>query len=124
MQTLTAITLISKEIMLGKFELVGMQPMDSNRMLVLSLGTGIPKLEHNYNVQDAARWGLLGWVYNKGASPLIDIFGDASSDMVDIHVSTIFQSLRNQQNYLRIQVRIIIAQDYQKMYTHLTYYYV
>ncbi|KAL8477118.1 hypothetical protein ACS0TY_029430 [Phlomoides rotata] len=106
--TLTAITLISKEILLGKFELVGMQPMDSNRMLVLSLGTGLARLEHKYNARDAARWGLLGWLYNKGgASPLIDIFGDASSDMVDIHVSTIFQSLLAQQNYLRIQVLLL-----------------
>ncbi|KAK6128961.1 hypothetical protein DH2020_037304 [Rehmannia glutinosa] len=103
--TLMAITHISKQILLGNFELVDMQPMDSNRMLVLSLGTGIAKLEEKYNAKDAARWGMLGWVYNNGASPLLlDVYGDASSDMVDIHVSTIFQSLRNEQNYLRIQV--------------------
>ncbi|KAL8473130.1 hypothetical protein ACS0TY_030097 [Phlomoides rotata] len=111
--TLTAITLISKEILLGKFEIVGMQPMDSNRMLVLSLGTGLARLEHKYNARDAARWGLLGWLYNKGgASPLIDIFGDASSDMVDIHVSTIFQSLLAQQNYLRIQEDTLAGDAY------------
>ncbi|KAL0377744.1 UNVERIFIED_CONTAM: Patatin-like protein 3 [Sesamum radiatum] len=98
-----AITHISKEILLGKFELVDMQPMDSNRMLVLSLGTGLAQLEEKYNAGDAAKWGLLGWVYNNGATPLLDIYGDASSDMVDIHVSTLFQSLRNEQNYLRIQ---------------------
>lgn len=103
-QTLMAITHISKEILLGKFELVDMQPMDSNRMLVLSLGTGLAQLEEKYNAGDAAKWGLLGWVYNNGATPLLDIYGDASSDMVDIHVSTLFQSLRNEQNYLRIQV--------------------
>ncbi|KAK6128950.1 hypothetical protein DH2020_037324 [Rehmannia glutinosa] len=102
-QTLMAITHISKQILLGNFELVDMQPMDSNRMLVVSLGTGIAKLEEKYNAKDAARWGMLGWVYNNGASPLLDVYGDASSDMVDIHVSTIFQSLRNEQNYLRIQ---------------------
>ncbi|KAI3452051.1 hypothetical protein Pfo_008716 [Paulownia fortunei] len=101
--TLMAITHISKEILLGKFELVDMQPMDSKRMLVLSLGTGLAQLEEKYNSQEAAKWGLLGWVYHDGASPLLDIYGDASSDMVDIHVSTIFQSLRNEQNYLRIQ---------------------
>ncbi|KAK4393328.1 Patatin-like protein 3 [Sesamum angolense] len=101
--TLMAITHISKEILLGKFELVDMQPMDSNRMLVLSLGTGLAQLEEKYNAGDAAKWGLLGWVYNNGATPLLDIYGDASSDMVDIHVSTLFQSLRNEQNYLRIQ---------------------
>lgn len=73
-------------------------------MLVLSLGAGVAKLEEKYNAKDAAKWGLLRWVFNKGASPLLDVYGDAGSDMVDIHVSTIFQSLRNEQNYLRIQV--------------------
>ncbi|KAL2522836.1 Patatin-like protein 2 [Forsythia ovata] len=101
--TLMAITHISKEILLGNFELVDMEPMDTNRMLVLSLGTGIAKLEEKYNVKEATKWGMLGWVYNNGASPLLDIYGDASSDMVDIHVSTLFQSLRNEKNYLRIQ---------------------
>ncbi|KAG8384417.1 hypothetical protein BUALT_Bualt04G0115800 [Buddleja alternifolia] len=101
--TLIAITHISKEILLGKFELADIEPMDSKRMLVLSLGTGLAQHEEKYNAKDAARWGLLGWVYNKGASPLIDIFIDASSDIVDIHVSAFFQSLHNQQNYLRIQ---------------------
>ncbi|CAI9758790.1 unnamed protein product [Fraxinus pennsylvanica] len=101
--TLMAITHISKEILLGNFELMDMEPMDTKRMLVLSLGTGIAKLEEKYSVEDAKRWGLLGWVYNNGATPLFNIYADASSDMVDIHVSTLFQSLRNEKNYLRIQ---------------------
>ncbi|KAG8384412.1 hypothetical protein BUALT_Bualt04G0115300 [Buddleja alternifolia] len=101
--TLMAITHISNQILLRKFELTDMEPMDSNRMLVLSLGTGLAQLEEKYNAKDAAKWSLLGWVFNRGASPLSDIFWDASSDMVDIHVSTMFQSLRNEQNYLRIQ---------------------
>ncbi|XP_075483226.1 patatin-like protein 2 isoform X2 [Primulina tabacum] len=101
--TLMAMTHISKEILMNNFDLVDMQPLDSNRMLVLSLGTGIAQLEEKYNAKDAANWGLLAWVYNNGATPLIDAFGDASSDMVDIHVSTVFQSLQNEQNYLRIQ---------------------
>lgn len=101
--TLMAITHISKEILLGNFELVDMEPMNTSRMLVLSLGSGMASLEEKYKVIDATEWGLLGWVYNNGATPLLDIYGDASSDMVDIHVSTLFQSLRNEKNYLRIQ---------------------
>ncbi|XP_022897645.1 patatin-like protein 3, partial [Olea europaea var. sylvestris] len=101
--TLVAITHISREILLGSFELVDMEPMNTSRMLVLSLGSGIAKLEEKYNVKNATDWGLLGWMYNDGVTPLLDIFGDASSDMVDIHVSTLFQSLRNEKNYLRIQ---------------------
>ncbi|KAG6421624.1 hypothetical protein SASPL_118181 [Salvia splendens] len=101
--TLIAITHVSKEVLLGRFKLEDMQPMDSTRMLVLSLGTGLGRVEEKYNAKDAAKWGLLRWVYNDGASPILDIFGDASSDMVDIHVSTVFQSISNEQNYLRIQ---------------------
>ena len=107
LQTLLAITQVSKEILMGRFKLADMQPMDSTKMLVLSLGTGLGRVQEKYNAKDAARWGLLRWVYNDGASPLLTIFGDASSDMVDIHVSTVFQSISNEQNYLRIQVRKI-----------------
>lgn len=81
-----------------------MEPLDSSKFLVLSLGTGIPKQAEKYSAEAAARWGLLGWVYKRGHTPLMDVFGDASSDMVDIHVSTLFQSLHTKKNYLRIQV--------------------
>ncbi|XP_073158199.1 patatin-like protein 2 [Henckelia pumila] len=101
--TLVAMTHISKEILMNNFEIVDMEALDSNKMLVLSLGTGIAQLEDRYNARDAANWGLLAWVYNNGATPLIDAFVDAGSDMIDIHVSTVFQALQNQQNYLRIQ---------------------
>lgn len=78
--------------------------MDSNKMLVLSLGAGVAKLEEKYSVKEAATWGSLSWLYHNGNTPLIDIYGDAGADMVDIHVSTIFKSFSNEQNYLRIQV--------------------
>ncbi|KAL2531881.1 Patatin-like protein 3 [Abeliophyllum distichum] len=96
-------THISKEIILKKFEHEDMQPMDCNRMLVLSLGTGVAQKQEKYNAKEAAYWGLIDWLFNKGASPLLDIIGDASTDMVDFHVSTIFQSLHKERNYLRIQ---------------------
>ncbi|KAL2240319.1 patatin-like protein 2 [Sesamum indicum] len=101
--TLMAIVQISREILGGNFELMNMQPMDSSRMLVLSLGTGTPKHEEKYNAREATNWGLLSWLYYKGSTPLIDIYGDASSDIVDIHVSTFFQSFGNEKNYLRIE---------------------
>ncbi|KAH6803108.1 phospholipase A 2A [Perilla frutescens var. frutescens] len=101
--TLIAISQISNGILAGDSEYVEMEPLDSSRVLVLSLGTGIPKQAEKYNAEAAARWGLLGWVYKKGNTPLMDVFGDASSDMVDIHVSTLFQSMHTKKNYLRIQ---------------------
>lgn len=101
--TLMALTQLSRQILTGNFKAVDMLPMDSNKTLVLSLGTGIPKYEEKFNAANASRWGLLGWVYNGGGTPIIDAFSDASSDMVDIHVSTLFQSLHSEKNYLRIQ---------------------
>ncbi|KAL2531878.1 Patatin-like protein 2 [Abeliophyllum distichum] len=102
--TLVALTHISKEILLKKFKILDMEPMDCSRLLVLSLGTSIGQREERYSAREAAKWGLLGWVFNHGDTPLLDIYGDASSDMVDIHVATIFQSLYRERNYLRIQV--------------------
>ncbi|PHT55144.1 Patatin-like protein 2 [Capsicum baccatum] len=101
--TLMAITHISKAIMLGKLQYDGVRPMDCEKMLVLSLGTGIPKDEKKYSAAAASTWGVLGWLYNNGASPLLDVYSDASSDIVDVNLSTMFQSLQNEKNYLRIQ---------------------
>ncbi|MCD7462819.1 hypothetical protein HAX54_049417 [Datura stramonium] len=101
--TLMAITHISKEIMMGNFQYEEMETMDSKKMLVLSLGTGIGKHQGKYSAASASKWGLLGWVYNNGDTPILDVYSDASADMVDIHVSTMFQTLRNEKNYLRIQ---------------------
>ncbi|KAF3623922.1 putative isoflavone reductase-like protein-like [Capsicum annuum] len=91
--TLMAMTYDSKEIMMEKIHYKGMnKSMDYKKMLVLSLGTGIGKKEEKYNAALASRWGLLGWMYNNGATPLIDVYADASVDIVDIHLSTIFKS--------------------------------
>ncbi|KAL2252297.1 UNVERIFIED_CONTAM: Patatin-like protein 2 [Sesamum indicum] len=110
--TLIAISHISSGILAGDSEYVQMDPLDSSKILVLSLGTGIVKQAHEYNAETAARWGLFGWVYKKGNIPLLDVFGDASSDMVDIHVSTLFQSLHTQNNYLRIQDNTLSGDKY------------
>ncbi|WJZ91559.1 hypothetical protein VitviT2T_010620 [Vitis vinifera] len=102
--TLMAISHVTKEIILmHNSQSEEINPMDPKRMLVLSLGTGAPKLEEKYNAATASSWGPLEWLLDNGATPLLDIYGHASSDMVDIHVSTLFQSRRCQKNYLRIQ---------------------
>ncbi|CAI9110128.1 OLC1v1010104C1 [Oldenlandia corymbosa var. corymbosa] len=101
--TLIAITHINKRILAGEFQPVDMRPMESSKMLVLSLGTGTAKYAEKYSAAEASRWGSLGWVYNNGNTPILDAYSSASSDMVDIHVSTLFQSLHCDQNYLRIQ---------------------
>ncbi|XVE82750.1 hypothetical protein DITRI_Ditri16bG0030900 [Diplodiscus trichospermus] len=101
--TLLAINHISKEILKNNTEFVGIEPMDSRRMLVLSLGTGEAKHEEKYNAAMASKWGMIDWLYDGGKTPMLDVFWDASSDIVDVHTSTLFQSLHSEGNYLRIQ---------------------
>lgn len=121
-----AMTHVSKQIMMGNFQYDDMTKMDCKKMLVLSLGTGTGKHEEKYNATVASRWGMLGWVYNNGATPLIDIYGDASADMVDIHVSTMFQTLGSEKNYIRIQVRMtrffLVFSKYMMNIYHLTFF--
>lgn len=95
---------ISKEILKQNTGFVEIDPMDSRRMLVLSLGTGEAKHESKYNAGIASKWGMIDWLYDGGKTPMLDVFWDASSDIVDFHTSTLFQSLHSNENYLRIQV--------------------
>ena len=81
--------------------------MDYGRFLVISLGTGSPKTEFKYNARSAAKWGILNWLTSGGSTPIINVFSHASADMVDLHLSVVFQALHSEQNYLRIQVSII-----------------
>ncbi|KAI7724493.1 hypothetical protein M8C21_024512, partial [Ambrosia artemisiifolia] len=101
--TQVAITHIMKEILIGNHKFTEMESINGRQMLVLSLGTGIPKRSEKYNAHKASKWGLLNWVFTNGSSPIFDMYSDASSDMVDIHVTTLFRSLNAEKNYLRIQ---------------------
>jgi hypothetical protein len=71
--------------------------------MILSLGTGTAKIEEKFDVVECGRWGVLGWLYNRGATPIIDSFSQASADLVDIHASVLFQVLHCEKRYLRIQ---------------------
>ncbi|XP_022155457.1 patatin-like protein 2 [Momordica charantia] len=103
--TLAAMSHMTKEISLMRrgMEYFKIKPMETKKMLVLSLGTGAPKNDGKYSVSKSSKWGMLGWIYNGGATPIVDIFSDASGDMVDYHISSIFQASNCNKNYLRIQ---------------------
>ncbi|PSS17241.1 Patatin-like protein [Actinidia chinensis var. chinensis] len=101
--TLVAIGEVTRQIMHGNSDYFAIDQMDYGRLLVISLGTGNHKSEEKYNAEEAAKWGLLGWLTSGGSTPLIDVFSHASSDMVDLHLSVIFQALHAEKNYLRIQ---------------------
>ncbi|KAI3947655.1 hypothetical protein MKX01_034320 [Papaver californicum] len=74
-----------------------------SKLFVLSLGTGSAKVEEKITAALAAKWGILGWLYNNGSTPLIDSFFFASSDVVDVHTSVLFQALKCERNYLQNQ---------------------
>ncbi|XP_062157794.1 patatin-like protein 2 isoform X2 [Alnus glutinosa] len=94
---------VSKEIISGSLDFFPIKPMDYGRFLVISLGTGSPKIEEKYKAPDAAKWGILGWLTNGGSTPIIDVFSQASLHMVDVHLSVVFQALHSEKCYLRIQ---------------------
>ncbi|KAG8057023.1 hypothetical protein GUJ93_ZPchr0002g26118 [Zizania palustris] len=100
---LIAIGEVSKQIFKQNPDFFPIKPMDYGRFLVISLGTGSSKFEVNYNSQKAKSWGVLDWLLVGGSTPLVDIFTQASADMVDIHIAAVFKVLHSEQNYLRIQ---------------------
>ncbi|OAY70667.1 patatin-like protein 2 [Ananas comosus] len=101
--TMTAMSQVTKEIFMENPDFFPINPMDYGKFLVISLGTGSAKEAEKYTAPGCAKWGVLGWLYNNGMTPLIDIFAHASADMVDIHASILFQALRTENHYLRIQ---------------------
>ncbi|KAM3758286.1 hypothetical protein ACB098_01G032100 [Castanea mollissima] len=76
------------------------KPTDYGCFLVISVGTGSPKTAEKYNAKKAARWGTLGWLHHGGFVPLVDVFTQASADMVDVHIAMLFQDLCSEHNYL------------------------
>lgn len=98
---------VTREVFKENTDFFPIKPMDYGRFLVISLATGARKEEEKYSAEEARKWGILGWMASKGNTPLIDSFIQASGDMVDIHISVVFQALRSGSNYIRVQVSAI-----------------
>lgn len=111
--TMAAVGAVSKEITLRNKDFHPLNPVDYGRFLIISLGTGSDKADGKYNSRDAAGWGPLRWVVNpiSGATPIIEVFMQGSSDMVDFHASTVFQSIHCESNYLRIQHDSLVGDE-------------
>lgn len=104
MQTLMAVSEVTKEVVSRSDDLFPTQPLNCANLLVISLGTGSAKKE-KYTAEMASKWGVLGWLLQPNSTPIIDIYNQASTHMVDFFLSTMFHAQTCQQNYLRIQVR-------------------
>ncbi|KAI3898002.1 hypothetical protein MKX03_027537 [Papaver bracteatum] len=101
--TLLAMNRVTNDLLMKREDLAPVKAADYKKYLILSLGTGNAKNEQKYSASVVSKWGVLGWLYDGGSVPLIDVFTQASEDMVDIHVSTLFKAFQSQKNYLRIE---------------------
>ncbi|GLU18830.1 hypothetical protein SLE2022_351070 [Rubroshorea leprosula] len=71
----------------------------TTRFLVISLGTGSNRsTKDKHSAKEAAKWNLFGWLRR-----IVEVFTQASADMVDYHISVVLKMLQSEDNYLRIQ---------------------
>ncbi|KAL7262089.1 hypothetical protein ACSBR1_000465 [Camellia fascicularis] len=108
---LVAISQVTKQIFHENQDFFPIKPMDYGRFLVISIGTGSAKVEKKYNAKMAAKWSVLGWLLHGSSTPLVDVFTQASADMIDFHISIVFQALHSEDNYLRIQEDTLTGTD-------------
>uniref|UniRef100_A0A8R7V700 Patatin n=1 Tax=Triticum urartu TaxID=4572 RepID=A0A8R7V700_TRIUA len=103
--TLVAMTHVSKHILMKNRHFFPVKPAEYGKFMVLSLGTGTAKVEEKFDAAKCSKWGLLGWLYKGGTTPIIDSFSQASADLVDIQAFVLFQALHchYDRRYLRIQ---------------------
>ncbi|XP_073144339.1 patatin-like protein 2 isoform X2 [Henckelia pumila] len=101
--TLIAITEVTKHMFDKNVDISQIKPADYPRLLTISIGTGAAKVEEKYDSRIASKWGILDWLLHGGTTPLLEIFTQASADMVDFHNALIFQAFFSEDNYLRIQ---------------------
>ncbi|XP_024528889.1 patatin-like protein 2 [Selaginella moellendorffii] len=70
-------------------------------LLVISLGCGDQTV--SYTAKEIAKWGALGWVVHENGAPIINMLSNASADIVDHTISSLFRLSVCEQNFLRIQ---------------------
>lgn len=103
-KTMVTINQITRKMIVDKQEIFPGGPTDYDKFLVISIGTGSAKGAATYTAKEAAEWGILSWLHTKeGYTPIVDMFSYSSAALVDYNVSILFQALRSEKNYLRIQ---------------------
>ncbi|CAN7016271.1 unnamed protein product, partial [Brassica rapa subsp. trilocularis] len=100
--TLCAIAEVTKQIVKKNPAMGEISPLDYTRFVVISLGTGSIRNQEKYDAKMASKWGMLSWIYGNGSTPILDCYSEAIHDMVDYQSSVVFQALRSENNYLRI----------------------
>jgi hypothetical protein len=95
---------ITKQIQMRSKQFPGTKPLDYNRYLVISLGTGLPEQDIKFDALNVSKWGIFGWLGWHYTMPLLHMFLHASSDMTDSHVANLFEAIGCSDQLLRIQV--------------------
>ncbi|KAJ9562251.1 hypothetical protein OSB04_007411 [Centaurea solstitialis] len=101
--SLVAIGEVTRQVLKQDPKISPMTPLNYEQFLVISLGTGTEKQQPRYDAKMAAKWGVLSWLVAKGAVPLVEVFTQASADLVVFHDNVVFEALNSVDNYLRIQ---------------------
>ena len=68
------------------------KPLDPSKIILISIGSGAPK-----NIIDPIKWGKIKWVV-----PLLDIIMNASSEIIDYEIKSIFNFHERPDNYKRL----------------------
>ncbi|KAG7532895.1 Patatin-like phospholipase domain [Arabidopsis thaliana x Arabidopsis arenosa] len=102
--TLVGMTAMSRKSIINHPDMDGFKPLEYDRYLVISIGTGSAKREEYYSAIEAAKWGFENWAFNwkHKTTPILDIILESSRDMAQYHTSVLFQALESEDNYLRI----------------------
>lgn len=102
-------TAVSRQVVKNHPDMDGFEALGYDKFLVISVGTGAAKKD-KYSAIEAAKWGIENWAYNLkyNSNPILEIILESSRDMVQYHTSVLFQALKSEDNYLRIDVRTIL----------------
>lgn len=101
--TMVAVREVTKEVLSNSGDFFPAAPLDYTKVLVVSLGTGSETQSQKYTAEMASKWGVLSWLINGNSTPIIDVYDNASKDMVDYFLCVFFHALNSQDNYIRIQ---------------------
>ncbi|TVU24239.1 hypothetical protein EJB05_26660, partial [Eragrostis curvula] len=102
-ETMTAMLELSEEALRENEGQKHVESLEYKNFIIISIGTGSAKQAKKYSAKDFAKWGLFHWATNRDGASIIDVFGQANADMVDIHAAVRFEDIGCENNYLRIQ---------------------
>ncbi|KAJ6854671.1 patatin-like protein 2 [Populus alba x Populus x berolinensis] len=95
--------------LLALCEVIKERKVDYSKIVLLSLGTGEQNGKDKLEVGDPSQWGILNWLWKNDkwdhvkSYPLIDILMTSAAEMIEMYMSSIFQSRGLKENYIRIQ---------------------